>query len=108
MFYIPVPDGPDTIQTVTLDNIQYSMRFRYSTLSGLWMAYIGSVGKEYSCSVPMTVGFDILKSHNALDGVPKGRMYILDTEKGVGRVGRDDFFGTTSRFRIVYVEVSEL
>lgn len=108
MFYIPIPDGPDTSQTLTFDNKQYNFRIRWNTLSKMWNIYIGEIGKQVSCKIPVTIGFDLLSVYSGIEGIPKGKLFAVDTINGYGRVDRDNLVGTNSRYRLLYIGVDEI
>lgn len=99
---IPVSDGPDVVQRVSLEGVVYDFRYRWNTRSEAWYLYLGLTGEEYSFKLKLTTGQDLLLPYRYSDECPPGQLYMMDVLKSYGRPTRDEF-GQDKRFRLLYV-----
>lgn len=101
---LPITGEADTVQTVTIGEESYNFRMRWNTKEEAWYCYFGEVGSEYTVKFKVVIGFDLLKPYSGLNGVPPGVLYCYDYDDGDGRVNRGDLAGTSSRFRLIYMD----
>ncbi len=105
-FTLPVDrEAPDSTQTVSIEGVAYTLRFRWNNRSGSWFFYLSPQGEDPLFKTRLVVGQDILEPYRGIPGVPLGGIFIVDTEKDYGRPGRNDL-GISKRFQVVYIEES--
>ncbi|MDB4311876.1 hypothetical protein N9937_00460 [bacterium] len=108
MLLLPLADLPDYLQVVVLDGISYDIRLQYNPREVSWYVYLGLSGQAASVKFKATNGANLLTPFSHITGVPKGRLYLVDTVGTWGRVGRDNFGETDNRFALAYITVEEL
>lgn len=103
--FLPGGVTTDYQYRITLDGDAYDIRVRWNTRSESWYLYIGTTGRTSVLKTRVVVGRDLLAAYS-LDGIPPGKLYVVDMEKGYGRPSEDDF-GIDKRFRLLYVNEGE-
>ena len=104
--YLPGGETPDFKYRISLDGAAYDIRTRWNSRSESWFLYIGPTGRDPVLKTRLTTVTEIL-SRYSYEGLPPGRLFLVDTEKSFGRPGRDDF-GPNKRFRLFYVNADEV
>lgn len=104
--FLPCGDTADFEYRVDLEGDGYDIRTRWNSRSGSWFIYIGPTGREPVVKARACTLSDMLRTYRGKDGVPQGKLYVVDNEKGYGRPSRNDF-GINKRFRLLYVNSTE-
>lgn len=103
MLYIKVPDMNDSISTLSIDGVEYLLRFTYNEKYDFWNFGLYTVEEEPIIAMTRIVpNFPIMHFYTYTD-IPKGIFGCLsDTDK----VGRQAFNNQTAEF--VYIPNVEL
>lgn len=101
IFNLPVSDDANQLQNITLEGVNYQYTLKWNTRDEAWYFSITSQGNLFEFSSKLTVGFDILDPWRYKEVTPNGRLAIIDNERLIGRVGRDNF-GQSKRFSLWY------
>lgn len=106
-FILPIDsDLPDSTTTLTLDDQEFDFRVRWNSFDCIWYLYIGVQNENSALKVKLTCGHDLLEPYSHSEDLPAGSLYIVDTERLYGRVGRDNL-GPDKRFKILYLSEGE-
>ena len=100
---IPCGDTADNLQTVSIEGVAYSIRFRWNNRSESWFMYLGPKGATPVIKTRIVNGYDLLKPYRGLDGVPDGALFLVDSEQYYGRAGRFNM-GIGERFQLIYID----
>lgn len=101
---IPVTSLADSVMNIVLDGQSYNLRMQWNGRDESWMLYLGIAGQDFKFKSKMRVGVDLLKQYSGYDDVPQGMLYVLDLNKGSGRLQRDSF--SSGRMVLVYITES--
>ena len=103
MVYIEVPDENDSVSSVTLDDLEYQIRFTYNEVGDYWTFSI--LDNEDNTILGMTKivpNFPLIYFVNK-ENLPNG---IFGVVSDLQRVGREDFNNGYAEF--VFIPNSEL
>jgi len=103
--YLPAGEATDYQYRISLEGTGYDIRTRWNPRSEYWSVSIGPTGEPPAITTKALVGRDLLGNY-AVSGLPPGKLYVVDIEKGFGRPSVDDF-GLGRRFRLLYVTQSD-
>lgn len=105
IFTLPVGSSPDKTYRLELEDVTYSFRFRWNSYDESWQCYVGIAGENPSTKFKIVNGWDLLAQYKHLDGVPKGVLNCVDTQRLIARVGKDNFGNSDGdRFKLFYLE----
>lgn len=104
--FIPSGVTVDYKYRISLEGSGYDIRTRWNSRSQSWFVYIGPTGRDPVIKTRAVTGRDLLSSYSSED-LPDGKLYVVDVEKGFGRPSDDDF-GIDKRFRLLYVNSTEV
>lgn len=103
---LPGPTTADDQYTTSLEGQGYDIRLRWNARSESWFLYIGFTGQTPALKTRLTTNRDLLTVYRSNEGVPPGKLYLIDYEKLYGRVSRDNL-GVNKRFKLVYIRSFE-
>lgn len=103
--YLPSGESADFKYRISLEGTGYDIRTRWNNRGMYWVVELGPTGQSPVISTKALVGRDILANY-AVDDIPPGYLYVVDTKKLFGRPSLDDF-GLGKRFRLLYVNSDE-
>jgi hypothetical protein len=103
---INIPDDPNTVFSVSLDGRMYDIKLQYNDRDESWYMNFGVQGKQPLFRTKITVGADLLIGYLGYDIVPKGLLYVVDIEKGYGRLDRLGW--SSGRYKLRYLTSDEL
>ena len=101
IFSLPISTSPDNTQTIVLDKVAYRIRIQWSTRDEAWDCFWGKSGEGFKFKFKIVNGLDLLQPFKAYDECPDGILFVVDSERVYGRVGRDNF-GIDKRFELLY------
>lgn len=103
VWYLKIDLYTDQVGTVTLDGVDYDIRFRWNTRDESWQVIFAPSGGNPVATFKATNGIDLLRPYKYLEDVPDGELYIIDSVK---INGRPDFgnTGTDKRFTFAYID----
>jgi hypothetical protein len=89
--------------SVTLENIVWQMRLRWSYTAEAWRLDMASTetGTELK-GLTLAPGHNLLAPHAVLE---LGQLWVVDTE---GKLANPDFEGIGDRFKLLYVPLSDV
>lgn len=103
MIYIKVPDMNDSISTLSIDGVEYRIRFTYNERYDYWnFGLYTSKGKAVVAMTKIVPNFPIFHYYT-YESLPKG---IFGCLSDTGHVGRQAFNEKTAEF--VYIPSAEL
>jgi len=106
-YFLPhVGTTADEIFTTALDGTKYQLRLRWNSRDEAWYISIGYEGIDPKFYSKFNAGMNILRGHQATEGVPEGAIFLTDSEEIYGRPSRDDT-GVDKRFKILYLTKEE-
>ena len=103
IWYLKVDLYTDQVGTVTLDGVDYDIRFRWNTRDQSWQVIFSPSGGDPVATFKATNGIDLLRPYKYKEDIPDGELYIIDTVKINGRPSFGST-GVTERFTFAYVD----
>jgi len=103
--FLPAGVTPDYKYRISLEGDGYDIRTRWNSRSESWFIYLGRTGRTPVLKTRGVTGRDLLSAYTNED-LPPGKLYVIDVEKGFGRI-TEDGFGLDKRFRLLYVRSDE-
>lgn len=101
-----VGDHADESFTVNLEDEDYRFRFKWNTKYKYWNLHIGLTGQTAEKILKVTSNNDLLKGLHTYEGIPPGRLAMIDVSKEFGRCGRNNT-GIDKRFELFYFRSDE-
>lgn len=99
------PNGPDALQRVQLDGVEYQLRWRWVQRASRWSLDVADAN-----GVLLAGGIRVTSLRPLLEGVrsarpnfPPGELFVLDTRRSGRQAPGLDELGS-DRFPILYVE----
>lgn len=103
MLYITVPDMNDSVSSITIDEVEYNIRFTYNATGDYWSFGIQNAdGEPIVAMTKMVPDFPLTHFFNYTD-LPYGIFGVLTKEE---RLTRESFNNGTAEF--VYIPWSEM
>lgn len=107
MLEIPFKSSPYFSEVLVLDTIQYTFTFHWNTL-GFWTLDILNVNSLILISgIRLVIGINLISDYPDL-GLPKGKLYIIDSSGNTSEITRNDFYNENRLLKIIYIEEGEV
>lgn len=103
VYEVTLREGYDTLTTVTIDGQAYDIYLKWLNRDESFEMKFGLQGEIPSCHTKLTTNADLLSKIRYREDMPQGLLAVADTiGSGDGRITYDEF-GSTKRFRLVYM-----
>lgn len=91
---IPFRDSPSFTQSITLNGVEYILRFDWNTRGAFWsMSIYDNTETLILAGIRMVIGWPLLDSHTAITNIPDGQFVVYDSNPltHLQEPGRYDF-----------------
>lgn len=106
MIEIPIPAGPHSELSISLDGVTYTFAFRWSSRTQSWTFDIGAAdGTLIAGGMALVAGYPLLERFGRRSDLPSGALLLFDSEMQSADPGFTDL---TTRHALIYLSAEEI
>lgn len=107
MLEIPFKGFPAFIEEIYLDNVPYKFLFMWNTRGEFWSLTVSNrFNVTLVAGIKLVLDQDLFAQYTD-KGLPKGKLFVIDTSGSYAPIGRYDF-ENERKLKVIYIEENEV